>query len=302
MDAPSVRCYVGGVRRIYATACKTTILMAMNLLLLGCANPLFYQPDRKLYQTPARVGLVYGDVRFKSADGTTLAGWFVHATNATPKGTVIHCHGNAQNMTAHFSFVDWLPRQGYNVFTFDYRGYGLSEGEADRAGVFADTLAAIEHVRNRPDVDPRRIVVLGQSLGGANALAALGENTNAAASVRAVASDSSFYSYRAIVRDKIRQVPVLSLLRWPLSWLVASDAHSPGPAIARLPPGLPVLILHGKNDQVVPWQHGQRLYEAAHEPRELFLAEGMNHTEALIRSAGCRAMLVDFFDRAMASP
>lgn len=272
------------------------------LLLAGCANPLFYQPDRKLYQTPARAGLVYGDVRFRSADGTRLAGWFIHTTNETPRGTVIHCHGNAQNMTAHFSFVDWLPRHGFNVFTFDYRGYGLSEGKPDRDGVLMDTLAAIEHVSHRPDVDPRRIVLLGQSLGGANAIAAIGENSNAASVVRAVVSDSSFYSYRSLVRDKIGQVPVVSLLKWPLSYLVVSEAHSPGDAIKRFPPGLPILLLQGKSDRVVPWQHGQRLYEAAHEPRQLILLEDLDHTEAFFKSPASRKIVVDFFQRAINAP
>ncbi len=182
----------------------------LGILRFGCADRFVYYPTREVYGTPGDLGLRYEEVTFHSADGTALSGWFVPATG-TAQGTVVHFHGNAQNMTAHFGYVSWLPREGFNVFVFDYRGYGASAGRPSREGVYQDCLAALACVRSRPDVDPDRIVVLGQSLGGANAIAVLG--APGAPRVRAVAVDSAFYSYRLMARAVIRRIPLLSLLR-----------------------------------------------------------------------------------------
>jgi fermentation-respiration switch protein FrsA (DUF1100 family) len=81
------------------------------------------------------------------------------------KGTVVHLHGNAQNMSAHFSFTSWLPQAGFNLLIFDYRGYGKSGGTPSRAGLVLDSIAAIRYVQNRPNIAPNRVILLGQSLG-----------------------------------------------------------------------------------------------------------------------------------------
>jgi len=271
---------------------------AMTMLLFGCANPLFYHPDRVIYQTPLATALPYEEVTFSSPDGTKLNGWFIPAKGSA-RATVVHFHGNAQNMPAHYSYVSWLPAQGYNVFVFDYRGYGKSAGTVSRQGVFEDCVAALDYVRERQDIDPETLIVFGQSLGGANALAVLGGNTNAARGVRAIAIDSAFYSYRLIVRDKIRLIPVLSLLRGPLSYFVVSNRHSPAAAVEKLP-AVPKLFMHGKDDVVIPVEHSRKLFAAAPAPKELLLAEGCDHAEAIIKSPVYRAALLDFFNHALA--
>jgi fermentation-respiration switch protein FrsA (DUF1100 family) len=101
-------------------------LVGVALMLNGCANGLFYYPDSRVYSTPAGAGQPFQDVWFTSRDGTKLHGWFIPATSQGPAlGTVVHFHGNAQNMTAHYAFVSWLPAEGFNVFVFDYRGYAV---------------------------------------------------------------------------------------------------------------------------------------------------------------------------------
>ena len=289
--------HAGGVKKgfIRRLIGRLAALVCASML-TGCANPLFYQPDRTEYQTPAAKKLAFEPVTFASEDGTKLSGWFVPAVGPA-KGTVLHCHGNAQNMTAHFSYVDWLPHHGYNVFVFDYRGYGESAGTPEREGVFQDTLAALNYLRTRTDINTNKLLIFGQSLGGANAIAALA--ADGGAGVRAITIDSSFYSYRMITRDKIKMIPVLSLLRWPLSYLVVSNGHSPGDAIGKLPSGIPLLIIHGKADRVIPWQHGQKLFDAAHDPKYLMLIEDADHTQALFNGTACRAYLIDFFDHAV---
>lgn len=164
-------------------------LLALLFGLSSCAQQAFYYPDHAEYGSPAQSGLPYENVSFQSADGTRLHGWFVPARGAADakqaRATIIHFHGNAQNLTAHWQAVKWLPEHGYNVFLFDYRGYGQSEGDPSPEGLFADSNAALDYVRNRPDVNPERLLVFGQSLGGTNAIAVVGAGNKAG--VRAVA-------------------------------------------------------------------------------------------------------------------
>ena len=270
--------------------------LAISLAGTGCAGRLFYYPDHRVYQTPDQNGLRYEEVSFTSRDGTPLTGWFVPAVKK-PIGTVIHFHGNAQNMTAHFSYVDWLPAEGFQVFTFDYRGYGRSGGAPTRRGLYEDCLSALDYIKSRPDVDTNRLVVLGQSLGGANALYALGKNPQAG--VKAVAIDSTFYSYRSITRDVIDGIPLLRWLRWPLSLMVIGNDHSPGPVINQISP-TPLLLIHGTADRVIPYRHAEALFAAAREPKQLWTIENGQHTDALVTHGDLyRRRLLDFYREAL---
>lgn len=270
--------------------------LALTLPCQGCVSGMFYQPDRKVYDTPDRHGLKYEDVTFHSKDGTSLSGWFIPAVGKA-KGTVIHFHGNAQNMTAHFGFVSWLPAKGFNLFVFDYRGYGKSAGSPNRRGVFEDSLAALDYINSRHNIDHNRLLVLGQSLGGANSIAAVAERPHGA--IRAVAIDSAFASYQSIVRDKIAAMPLLSLFCSPLSRLLIGDDFSPDAVIAKIAP-TPLLIIHGTGDPVVPYSHGKRLFELAREPKQFWTIEGGEHTEAFADSGSVyRQRLVDFFTQAL---
>lgn len=281
------------------TVNKTVLVLIVLVITLpcqGCVGRLFYQPDRKVYDTPDRHGLKYEEVSFQSGDGTRLSGWFIPATGKA-RGTVIHFHGNAQNMTAHFGFVSWLPMQGFNLFVFDYRGYGRSAGSPDRRGVHEDSLAALDYIAARPDIDGSRLLVLGQSLGGANAIAAVGSRPPGG--IRVVAVESAFSSYRDIVRDKIADIPLLSLFRTPLSYLLIGNSFTPDAVVAAIAP-TPLLIIHGTGDRVVPYSHGMRLFELAREPKQLWTINGGGHTEAFVDPAsGYRQRLVAFFNDAL---
>jgi fermentation-respiration switch protein FrsA (DUF1100 family) len=268
------------------------IAISCALFLTGCVDRVFYYPTDQVYDTPSSCGLSYDEVVFASGDGTRLTGWFIPAVGE-PVGTVVHFHGNAQNMTAHFSYVSWLPLRGFNLFMFDYRGYGSSGGKPAREGIFEDCIAALEYVNNRPDIDPERVVILGQSLGGAQAVAIMREDI--ARSVRALAVDSSFFSYRLIVQDKIARIPVLSVLRRPLSRLIINDRLSPHLVVESISP-VPILIIHGTDDRVVPYHHGRMLFERAGDPKELVTVVGGSHTDAFVRPESTyRDILVRFY-------
>jgi len=271
-------------------------LAALPLLLLGgCVQSMFYYPDRVHYETPDALGLRYENVRFTSADGTRLSGWFIPAAGrADPKaakGTVVHFHGNAQNMSSHWRFVAWLPAQDYNVFVFDYRGYGESDGAPKPRGVFEDSNAALDHVRARADVDASRLFVFGQSLGGTNAIAAVGSGNRAG--VKAVAIESTFYSYRSIANDKL-----------PGAGLLVRDDYAASKFVAAIAP-IPLLLIHGTADAVIPHHHSQRLLADAKEPKQLIEVPGAGHLEPMAAprfGATYQQALITFFDSAPALP
>lgn len=273
-------------------------LIAVSLLLLARwrVSRMFYYPDRVVYDTPASHGLKYEPVSFPSRDGTRLSGWFVPAVGRA-RGTVVHFHGNAQNMTSHFAFVSWLPQAGFNLFVFDYRGYGLSEGRPGKGGLQLDSCAALEYVRSRGDLDRNRLLLFGQSLGGAQAMGAAGGGDRQG--VRAVVVEATFFSYRAIVRDTIATMPLISRLAAPLSLLLTGDAYSPAAFAAAIAP-VPLLLIHGTADRIIPWEHSRLLLERAGEPKQFWSVEGGGHTEAFIDPGSpYRRKLVEFLDAAV---
>jgi fermentation-respiration switch protein FrsA (DUF1100 family) len=266
-------------------------LCTLPLLLAGCVQSMFYYPDSVRYETPDVLGLRYENVQFASADGTRLSGWFLPAENRSSpkeaKGTVVHFHGNAQNMSAHWRFVAWLPKQGYNVLVFDYRGYGQSEGKPEPKGVFEDSNAALNYVRARSDIDPERLFVFGQSLGGTNAIAVVGAGNRAG--VKAAAIESTFYSYSSIANDKLRG-----------AGLLVSDEYAASKYVAAVSP-IPLLFIHGTADQVIPFAHSRRLLADAREPKRLVEVPGAGHLEpmtALRFGTAYRKALTEFFEAA----
>ncbi len=264
----------------------------------GQGNRLFYWPDNVIYSDPAAQGVHVEDVWFASADATRLHGWFIPAVGPA-RGTVLYYHGNAQNLTAHYRRVAWLPDAGYNLFFFDYRGFGQSAGHPDRDGLALDSIAALKYIQTRPDVDKKSLVVFAQSLGGACALAALGETDPHA--VRGVVIDSSFYSYRGVACESLQANWYSWLFSWPLSTLGVTDDHSPSLTLARLAP-TPLLVLHGDADQVVPFTQGQRLFDQAGQPKTFIHIPGGRHCDGVSsdrHGETYRKIILDFFDRAI---
>lgn len=245
---------VRGLARSFVLAC-----LPLAALLLGSCTSLLFWPDDHLYSTPELLGLWHEEIRFESSDGTHLSGWFLPARGKA-LGTIVHFHGNGANISNHLFAVRWLPYFGYNVFLFDYRGYGRSEGTPDLAGAIRDGVAAIQYVRHRPDMDPDRLVLFGQSLGGAIGLSAL--ERAGIQGFRAIVIDSSFVSYREAVRLFINTGWwIFRPLQYPIAYLGFSDALSPRadlPALA----ALPLLVVHGEADRTVPIAAGRELYEA----------------------------------------
>ena len=249
----------------------------------------FYFPDRVRYDTPERAGLSFETVYFSSSDGTRLSGWFIPATGvANPqaaKGTVVHMHGNAQNMSAHWTYTEWLPARGYNLFVFDYRGYGSSQGSPEPQGIFEDAIAALDCMRARTDIDTGRLLVFGQSLGGMLAIAAVGASPQG---VRGVLAEAPVHSYTAWVDDQM-----------PEKELALDDSYCADNYVARLSP-IPLLLLHSRTDKVVPYSHSVQLLSEAQEPKRLVTIEEGAHNDAMSTRHGSvyQDMMVEFFGAA----
>lgn len=275
-----------------------TVLFSAVMLLTGCTN-VFLQPDRVLRYLPERTQGRWEDVHFKSADGTQLLGlWF--SSHQTPsKGVIVHFHGNGENMTSHYLFVYWMAAEGYDVFTFDYSGYGGSAGGKSLSGAIEDGVAALRAARGRAGGSRERLIVVGQSLGGAIALAAL--DRDGGEGVRGVVLDSTFASYRRIARLKLAGFWLTWPFQYPLSALLISDRWAPERLIARRKP-VPLLMLHAVGDPVVPYSEGRRLFELAPGPKEFWKLDGKGHTEALyLRASQYRPPLLAWLDRVLES-
>jgi fermentation-respiration switch protein FrsA (DUF1100 family) len=278
---------------------RTLILLLLTVLFSSCTQ-LFFHPHSFLIDTPERHGVEYQVENFQAADGTALNAWFLPAQDkkgnngsGKAKATVLFLHGNAENISTHFRNVAWLPAEGFNVLALDYRGYGASEGTPSLAGMQLDIDAAMRSLLAHKGVDPNRIVIFGQSLGGALAIYYTAHSAYRA-NIRAVVIDSAFYDYREIAKEKL----ATSFITWPfqyLPWLTVDDDYSPAVSVAALSP-LPLLLIHGDQDVVVPPHHSRQLFERAGEPKELWIVPGAGHAQSL-GSEAVRNRLIEFLLR-----
>jgi fermentation-respiration switch protein FrsA (DUF1100 family) len=283
---------------------KCFVLLITSILLLssGCANHLFYRPNKVVYTTPEQHQLKYEAVYFKSKDGTRLYGWFIPAAGKAV-GTVIYFYGNFGNLTYAFDQIKWLPDEGFNVFTFDYRGYGRSDGQPFRRGIIDDSIAAINFVRTKPGIEKNSVYVFGQSLGGANAVAAIALDDYK--DIQAIALEGTFCSYREEARDmmesttreKVGNIPLLSWQVWLVSFFAVTNSFSPQNLIGRIAP-IPILLVHGTFDQYVLYHHSDCLYNHANKPKYRLTIPDGQHLDTFTdnkRANQYRTELIQFF-------
>ena len=263
------------------------VILFCVYLIPRIAINFFYYPDDKIYGPDPWSA---ESVEFTAKDSTRLHGWFIPSATGPAENaiaTVIHAHGNAGNMSAHWPLVSWLPERNFNVFMFDYRGFGKSKGRPSQAGLLDDTQSAINVVRHRSDVNPQRLVLFGQSIGGANMVSALGNGDREG--IRAVILDSTFASYSSIANQMI-----------PGSGFFMDDSYNAERFIAEVSP-IPVLIIHGKADRVIPWEQGERLYDLTREPKQKITLPDGEHIDAFSERHGgvYRDQMVNFILNAL---
>lgn len=266
------------------------MLVSIVLVLTACGGVFFY-PQTAHVLSPAEINIPYQDLYFETADGVRLHGWRLTAQTKR-KGTVLHFHGNAENISTHFASVYWLPAAGYEVLTFDYRGFGHSEGRARLPEVIEDGKAAIRYAQQAPELDNGCLLLIGQSIGGAIALASL-DALKTPQLVDAVVLDSSFGDFQQIVEEVLRhrwwQRPLIPFLRVLLPRI-------PRPLDAfEVIKGMPVLIIHGTQDGIVPMKFSEQLYASAYQPKDIWQVPEGKHIDVFTRPE-YRLRLLRYFD------
>lgn len=206
-------------------------------------------------------GLPLQDVWFTARDGAKLFGWFVEPEH--PIATMLWCHGNAGNIIHRLENLAELYRLGLSVFLFDYRGYGRSEGRPSEAGFYQDAEAAYHYIRQQRRIPPNRLVVFGRSLGSAVAADVVSHHPAAG-----LIMESPFPSVATVAR--------LTYFGAAAHWLLGArfDLTTRLSAIS-----MPILVIHGDRDSIIPLALGKAVFDAASEPKEFHVVRGADHND-----------------------
>ncbi len=225
---------------------------------------------------PDSFGLQAEDCYFTSSDGVRLHGWFFANENAI--ATLIWCHGNAGNISDRLYDLTLLCKLPINVFIFDYRGYGRSEGSPDEPGVYLDAEAAYDYMISRKDVDKNKIIIFGRSLGGAVAVDLATKRSGVG-----LILEATFTSAKDMAKSSFGFLPVQYIMKTKLN----SIAKIRGIEI-------PVFVAHGTLDRTVPFKLGRQLFEAANEPKEFYEIQNADHNDTFV--VGGKSYLEKLFE------
>jgi len=223
-----------------------------------------------------------------SAESTVrLSGWFFAALDrgSEPAPTILMCHGIGTGRRECLPIALRFSTAGYNVLCFDFRAHGMSDGQFSSVGLHEtnDVIGAVQYLKQRPEVDPTRIGVVGFSMGAVATIQAAAQ----CADIAAVVADSAYASFLEAVRYSFRVVarlphfPIAPIAMHWAKWIVHVDPSHlrPVDVIGRIAPR-PILVTHGTLDEIVPLRHAHILFKAAEEPKELWIVPGARHVEA----------------------
>jgi len=235
------------------------IYVLLSVVLYLLQNRMVFlanMPGRALTATPGDAGFAYQDVSITTSDGVRLHGWFVAANQA--KATVLFLHGNAGNISHRLDSIAIFRELGLDVFIIDYRGYGQSEGKPSEQGTYLDARAAWEYLVNDREIAPKKIVIFGRSLGGAVASWLAAQTTPGA-----VILESTFTSAPDMAHRLYPFLPVRLMTR--LKYSVKENVK-----------GLssPLLVVHSRQDEVIPFDMGESIFAAAPEPKQMLVITG----------------------------
>ena len=226
---------------------------------------LVYYPEvgREVAVTPKSYGLAFEPAEIRTADGETLQAWWVPADNA--RGIVLFFHGNAGNISHRLDYLLMFNRLHYSTLIVDYRGYGGSTGRPSEEGTYRDAEAAWEYLRHSRSVRPRDLIIAGESLGGAVA-------TWLAAKVqpRAVLLHSTFTSVNDLGAGVYWFLPVR---------LISRMGYDNVANLGRV--RAPVFVAHSRDDDIIPYSHGRKVFESAPEPKTFLEMRG-GHNQGFI--------------------
>lgn len=235
-----------------------------------------YHPNKIIERNPKDVGLVYEDVDLETEDGLQINGWFIPQN--LPSATILFCHGNAGNDSDRLDTIQFFHSLNWNIFIFDYRGYGKSQGKPSEIGTYIDTIAAYQYLESRKDIDKSKIIYYGESLGGSMAI-------ELARKIRPAG---------VIINSTFTSVPDMSkeFYPWlPIQWLIKNKYDN----ISKIKDiHCPILIMHSQEDDIVPYTHGKRLFDAANQSKEFLDLKGVHWESVTVNDDSLRVPLVNF--------
>lgn len=239
------------------------LLVVIVYLMQGRMLYLADVPGRTLTMTPTDVGMDHQDIAIETSDGVTLHGWYIPGRSAQ---VLLFFHGNAGNISHRLDSIRQFLSLGLSVLIIDYRGYGQSEGRTTERGVYRDAEAAWRYLTEERDIAADNIVIFGRSMGASVASQLATQHQPLALIV-----ESSFTSVPDIAQDLYPWLPV----RW-LSRL----SHATRDHVRDV--RCPVLIIHSRDDEIIPFRHGEEIFAAANEPRNLLAIRG-THNDAFLQ-------------------
>ena len=242
------------------------VWLAINLLLLPVLEPqMIYFPMKEIESTPGKVGIKYEEVWLRTEDGTKINGWFV--PNKNSRKVILFFHGNGGNISHRLDKIGFFCALPANVFIIDYHGYGRSEGSPSEENLYRDAEAAYQYLISEKKFSPQQIVVYGSSLGGVVAV-----DLAVKEEIGALILQSTFTSAKDMA---VRMNP---LYRRPITW-IRSDFDALG-KIGKIK--APLLIIHSKQDEMIPYRMSLALFERASEPKGLLLLERGGHNDFIV--------------------
>ncbi|MFN3696943.1 MAG: alpha/beta hydrolase [Pseudobdellovibrio sp.] len=257
-------------------------ILILSLLWLTSCSSLLYYPTPDYYYPPHRFGLKPQEFWITLNNQKKIFSWYFKTTNPIvdkktksekSKGLIVFLHGNGENISSHYLQLSWILDDGYDLFIFDYPGYGLSEGEANTDTVVSASSEALTWAYQFNENKP--IIIYGQSMGGITALKAL-ENCQDQIKIAALILDGTFYSYQKIAREKLSEHWLTWILQ-PFAYILLSDDYAPQ-NYEHLN-GIPKLVIVGLRDTLVPPHWGQELYNKLPDPKTIWEQPYAKHTE-----------------------
>lgn len=240
-------------------------LVFINVLLYLRTPQLVFQPSKLIEQTPTHWGLNYETVNILTDDGVKLRGWYFPVQSSDK--VILFMHGNAGNMSHREQSLKVFHQLRLNVLLFDYRGFGKSEGIPSEQGLYEDARAAWRYLTEVRHVKPHNIIIFGRSLGGSVA-AKLSSEVNAAGLIL----ESTFSSLRDIVREAFPVFSVLVYLRYRFDTVAAVRKIS-----------YPVLVIHSRDDEIIPYSLGQKVFAAVPDKKQFVTIHG-DHNYGFVQS------------------
>jgi len=262
------------------------IYFATIFFFLNC-NSVFYQPDHRNYYPPEKFNINYDNLMIPFGD-ETLNAWFIKATSKHIMGTIVQFHGNAQNLSSHYQSLVWLTNYGYNLFIFDYPGYGKSTGKLNRKNVRKASQRLLDFIDKNylKEQWGERVVLYGQSLGGIILMDSV-SNSLFNAHYSSIILEGTFSSYRSLAMQKVTQYWQLYPFIIP-AFLFITDDGAVDQRLDQFQVETLKVVIHGEGDHVVPIEFGTRIYERLSGKKVFIRVIDGKHIDTFSRSTSFR--------------